>query len=57
MLGMVLPMIIATIGYFLASTGSNAQIKALTFIGGFLIFVALIWFLYSTGYNIGYMLY
>jgi len=56
MLGMIFPMIIATIGYFLASTGSNTQIKAFTAIGGILIFVAAIWFLCNAGYNIGYML-
>lgn len=56
MLGMIFPMIIATIGYFLASTGSNTQIKAFTVVGGVLIFIAAIWFLYNAGYNIGYML-
>ena len=56
MLNMRFPMVVATIGYFLASTGSNAKIKALTVIGGILIFVAVIWFIYNTFFNIGSML-
>lgn len=56
MLGMILPMAIAIIGYFLANIGSNSQITGFTIIGGILIFVAALWFIYSAGYNIGYML-
>lgn len=57
MLNMIFPMIIASIGYFLASIGSNAQIQVFTITGGILIFAAALWFLYNAGYNIGYMVY
>ena len=56
MLDMIFPMIIATIGYFLADLGSNTKIRLFTIIGVILIFVAALWFIWSTGYNIGYML-
>ena len=56
MLNMIFPMIIATIGYFLADLGSNTKIRLFTIIGVILIFVAALWFIWSTGYNIGYML-
>ena len=56
MLGMIFPMIIAIIGYFLANIGSSAQIRLFSIIGVILIFVAALWFIYNTGYNIGYML-
>ena len=53
---MIFPMIIATIGYFLAWLGNNAQIQFFTIIGGILIVAAAIWLIYNAGYNIGYML-
>ena len=56
MLNMIFPMIIATIGYFLAWLGNNAQIQFFTIIGGILIVAAAIWLIYNAGYNIGYML-
>ena len=56
MLGMIMPMVIATIGFSLASIGSNAHMKGFTVIGGILIFVAAMWFFWNVGYNIGYML-
>ncbi len=56
MLGMIFPMFIAIIGYFLPNIGSSAQIRIFSIIGGILIFVAALWFIYNAGYNIGYML-
>ena len=56
MVGMILPMAIAIIGYFLAHIGSSAHMQGFTIIGGILIFVAALWFIYNTGYNIGSML-
>lgn len=57
MLNMIFPMTIAIIGYFLANIGGHAHFRLFTVIGSILIFVAIIWFIWNTGYNIGYMLY
>lgn len=57
MLNMILPMVIATIGYFLAHLGSDSNIKFFTVIGGILIFVAVMWLIYNTSFNLAYMLY
>lgn len=56
MLGMILPITIAAIGYFLTNIGSNSQIKGFSILGGILIFAAAIWLIYNASYNIGYML-
>ncbi len=56
MLGMIFPMILATIGYSLTNIGSSSQIKAYTVVGGILIFIAILWFIFNASYNIGYML-
>lgn len=56
MLNMVLPITIAVIGYFLANIGSNINMQTLKVIGGILIVVAALWFIYNTSFNIGYML-
>lgn len=56
MLGTILPIIIAAIGYFLTNIGSNSQIKGFSILGGILIFAAAIWLIYNASYNIGYML-
>ena len=56
MLNMILPMTIATIGYFLAYIGSETNMRFVTALGVLGIIVAVLWFIYSASYNIGYML-
>ena len=57
MLTMIFPMIIASVGWFLAHTGSTSRLHIFTIVGCILIFVAILWFSYIVGYNIGYALY
>jgi len=56
MLKMILPAIIACVGYFLITIGKIAEIKALKIIGGIFIYIAAIWLISTAFYNIGYMM-
>lgn len=57
MLDIIFPVVIASIGFFIANLGNSINATILTAIGVIAIIVGALWLCYVAGYNIGYMLY